>query len=64
MANSTKTPETKVAISRKKLGGDVPMVVREITDRCLYTGFFGTLDSARMKLRRYSNERIQNKQRP
>lgn len=38
-----------VAINRKKIGGEVPIVVNEITDKCLYTGFFGTLDSARMK---------------
>ena len=50
MGNNTKAPETKVAISRKKIGGEVPMVVSEITDRCLYSGFFGTMDSARMKI--------------
>lgn len=50
MANNPKIPEAKVAISRKKLGGEVPIVVSEITDQCLYTGFFGTLDSARMKM--------------
>jgi rsbT co-antagonist protein RsbR len=38
-----------VAISRKKIGGEVPLIVNEITDKCLYSGFFGTLDSARMK---------------
>ena len=50
MGNNTKAPEAKVAISRKKIGGEVPMVVSEITDRCLYSGFFGTMDSARMKV--------------
>ena len=49
MAKSIKVPEAKVAISRKKIGGEVPLVVNEITDKCLYSGFFGTLDSARMK---------------
>ena len=49
MAKSIKVPEAKVAISRKKIGGEVPLVVNEITDNCLYSGFFGTLDSARMK---------------
>jgi len=38
----------KVAIARKRIGGEVPIVVNELTERCLYTGFFGTLDSARM----------------
>jgi anti-anti-sigma factor len=50
MGNNTKATESKVAISRKKIGGEVPMVVSEITDRCLYSGFFGTMDSARMKI--------------
>jgi rsbT co-antagonist protein RsbR len=49
MEKSGKEPTAKMAISRKKIGGEVPLVVNEITDRCLYTGFFGTLDSARMK---------------
>ena len=49
MAKSIKVPEAKVAISRKKIGGEVPLVVNEITDRCLYSGFFGTLDSTRVK---------------
>lgn len=39
----------KVAISRRKLGGEAPIVVNEITDGCLYCGLFGTLDSARIK---------------
>lgn len=42
-----KGPIQKVAISRKKIGGEVPMVVAEVTDNALYTGFFGYLDSAR-----------------
>ncbi len=41
--------QDKVAISRRKLGGEAPIVVNEIIDGCLYTGMFGTLDSARMK---------------
>ena len=49
MARNNKVPEAKVAISRKKIGGEIPIVVNELTDRCLYTGFFGTLDSSRMK---------------
>ena len=39
----------EMAISRRVLGGEAPIVINEITDRCLYSGFFGTLDSVRMK---------------
>ena len=49
MGKKDKVAEQKVAISRKKIGGELPIVVNEITDKCLYSGFFGTLDSARMK---------------
>jgi len=49
MEKKTKSPDAQMAISRKKIGGEVPLVVNEITERCLYTGFFGTLDSSRMK---------------
>jgi rsbT co-antagonist protein RsbR len=38
----------KVALSRKQVGGEVPIVVSEITETCLYTGLFGSIDSARM----------------
>jgi len=38
----------KVALSRKQIGGEVPMVANEITDNCIYTGLFGSLDSSRM----------------
>lgn len=41
--------QDQVAISRRKLGGEAPIVVNEIVDGCLYAGMFGTLDSARMK---------------
>lgn len=41
--------QDKVAISRRKLGGDAPIVVTEITRGCLYSGMYGTLDSARIK---------------
>jgi len=50
MAKSIKAPEAKVAISRKKIGGEIPIVVSEITDNCLYSGLFGIMDSARMKI--------------
>lgn len=49
MAVQKKVESQKVAIARKKIGGEVPIVVNELTDKCLYTGFFGTLDSERMK---------------
>ncbi len=42
-------PIQQVAISRRKIIGEAPIVVNELTDRCLYSGFFGTLDSARIK---------------
>jgi len=38
----------KVAVSRKQIGGETPMVVGSIADMCLYCGLFGSLDSARM----------------
>ncbi|HIF9189791.1 TPA: STAS domain-containing protein [Photobacterium damselae] len=38
-----------IAISRKQVGGESPMVASEILDNCIYTGFFGTIDSARME---------------
>ncbi len=44
-----KEADAKVAISRKKIGGEIPIVVNKITDKCLYSGFFGILDSSRMK---------------
>jgi len=43
------TSEPEVAISRRKIIGDAPIVINEITDRCLYTGFSGTMDSIRIK---------------
>ena len=45
----TMEQENKVVVSRSKIGGELPIVVSEIIDGCLYSGFFGTLDSARMK---------------
>lgn len=47
--NETGNDSNEVAISREKIGGEVPIVVTELTDKCLYTGFFGTLDSTRMQ---------------
>ena len=39
---------TDVAMSRRQVGAEVPMVASEITDDCIYTGLFGSIDSARM----------------
>ncbi|MES2765454.1 MAG: STAS domain-containing protein [Bacteroidota bacterium] len=39
----------KVVVSRSKIGGELPIVASEILDNCLYSGFFGTLDYARIK---------------
>lgn len=44
-----KKTDAKVAISRRILGGDASIVINEITDRCLFSSFYGTLDSVRMK---------------
>lgn len=38
-----------VAFSGRRGSVQAPMVVSEIADGCLYSGFFGRLDSARMK---------------
>lgn len=41
--------ESKVAISGRGIGLEPQMVVNEVVDECLLSGFFGNLDSARMK---------------
>jgi len=38
----------KVAVSQKQISKEIPMVVTEIIEGCLYSGLFGSLDSARM----------------
>ncbi|MFT4759066.1 MAG: anti-anti-sigma factor [Paraglaciecola sp.] len=45
----SKQTEQNVAISRRRIIGDSPIVVTEIFDDCLYTGFYGVLDSSRVK---------------
>jgi len=35
--------DNEVAISRKQISGEVPMVANVITDSCVYTGLFGSL---------------------
>src|ERR1044071_2971551 len=42
-------PAKRVAISEKRVGFESAMVVSNLTENCLYSGFFGRLDSARMK---------------
>ncbi len=50
MSDSKKNKvDTPLAISRKNIFGEAPIIVNELLDGCLYSGFFGTLDSARMK---------------
>ena len=39
----------KVAISESRIGLESPMVISHIAQNCLYTGFFGRLDSVRIK---------------
>lgn len=43
-----KMTSQKVALSRKQIGSEVPMLANEITEHCIYSGLFGSLDSARM----------------
>lgn len=38
----------KVAVSRKQISGEAPLFAAEIIEGCVYTGLFGTLDSARI----------------
>ena len=45
----TKKRNQEVAIDISKIGGETSMIVNHILDGCLYSGFFGTLDSARIK---------------
>lgn len=39
----------RVAIAREKIGVEPSLVVNEITDTCIYSGFFGILDSQRLQ---------------
>lgn len=43
------TDSDEVAISTRQLIGESQFVVNEIIEGCLYTGFYGTLDSRRIK---------------
>ena len=49
MESSESKSSGKVAISDRASQFQAPMVVSEIADNCLYSGFFGRLDSARVK---------------
>ncbi len=40
---------SKLAMSEKRIGFETPMVVSQIAESCLYSGFFGRMDSSRMK---------------
>lgn len=42
--------EKKVAYEEAKMGMEAPLVVSKIFDNCLYSGFFGRLDSERIKI--------------
>lgn len=39
-----------VAMNEVRIGIDAPIVVSQISDNCLYSGFFGRLDSERIKV--------------
>ena len=39
----------KVVFSRRKIGGETAIILNEIIEGGLYSSFFGTLDSARIK---------------
>jgi len=40
--------EAKMALSKKHISSEVAMVTNEITENTIYTGLFGTIDSARI----------------
>ena len=40
--------EAKMALSEKHISTEVAMVTNELTDSTIYTGLFGTIDSARI----------------
>jgi len=52
----------QVALSRKQIGAEIPMVATAITQECIYSGLFGSLDSSRMamiidKITKLSNDK-------
>lgn len=44
-----KLEKNRVVFSQRKIGGESPIVINEIIEGGLYSSFFGTLDSARIK---------------
>lgn len=42
--------EKNVAIKESKMGIEAPLVVSRIFENCLYSGFFGRIDSERIKV--------------
>lgn len=42
--------ENKVAVKEAKMGFEAPLVVSRIFKNCMYSGFFGRLDSERVKI--------------
>lgn len=65
MANKSLLQEAQVAISKRVLCGEAPIAVTEITDRCLYSVFYGTLDSLRIEnlinsIRKFHNHNDHN----
>ena len=54
--------DEKMAISRKQISTEVPMVTSELTDSAIYAGLFGSIDSVRMgfvsdKIKKISNDK-------
>jgi anti-anti-sigma regulatory factor len=44
-----KLEQNRVVFSQRKIGGESPIVINELIEGGLYSSFFGTLDSARIK---------------
>lgn len=47
--NTSPIKEKQVAISRRLLGGQAPVIINELTDSCLYVALYGEVDSSRIK---------------
>lgn len=41
--------KNRVVFSQRKIGGESPIIINELIEGGLYSSFFGTLDSARIK---------------
>ncbi|PHN00904.1 STAS domain-containing protein [Flavilitoribacter nigricans] len=44
-----KMEKNRVVFSQRKIGGESPIIINELIEGGLYSSFFGTLDSARIK---------------